>query len=486
MISEKDKRELALAFRKSKRSLVNFRHILLSNDADIEVSPAPFHAKWSEILLKGDENFAIQAFRESAKTQYIIRAFPLHALTFPRTETDYIVLIKKNQKLARNKLKEIEREFLSNKAISSNLKKIYEESGDIFAVDVEDADGNLINVRIEAYGKGASVRGLAFLDRRPKIVIIDDPQDVEDAQSETVQETDWNWFLSDVMFLGKNSRIFMIGNNLGERCIIERIFAQPRELKFQTIRIQCIDEKTGDSSWPDSYTKEDMDAEKDAFRRLGKLDIWFREKMCVAISDELRTFRREDFKTYGPQRNAERIAADCNVYIRTDLAISEKKSADFSVIVIVGINQDNFWFVLDIIYGHFDPTTFIDLLFKAVVQWKPMNVGFPKVAYEAALEHFVIKEMPKRNVFFSVVTQKQEIQKELRIMALQPRFKAHTIFTPNDVPWLTELENELLFFPKSLRDDIIDALGSVEQETQAPFGRQQTSNLPRRGKMDAC
>ena len=43
---------------------------------------------------------------------------------------------------------------------------------------------------------------------------------------ETVTESDWEWFLTDIIFLGRNSRIFMIGNNLGDRCIVETIGPQ--------------------------------------------------------------------------------------------------------------------------------------------------------------------------------------------------------------------------------------------------------------------
>lgn len=43
--------------------------------------------------------------------------------------------------------------------------------------------------------------------------------------SDSVLEKDYNWFLSDIVFLGKKSRIFMIGNNLGESCLIERVIA---------------------------------------------------------------------------------------------------------------------------------------------------------------------------------------------------------------------------------------------------------------------
>ena len=484
VLTEQDKRDLAGVFKKGRRSLVNYRHLLLVNDPDLEVGSAPFQHEWSNILLNDDQNFAIQAFRESAKSQYVLRTFCLHALTFPVPQRDYMVIIKKNTKLARSKLREIENEYLSNNVISGNLIKVNEQSGEVFDLDVYDQDGKVVNLRIECYGKGASIRGLAHKDRRPKIVILDDPQDLEEALSETVQENDWTWFLSDVMFLGKNTRIFIIGNNLGEKCVIERIFANKDELRFKTMKIRVMTDD-GKSAWPAAQTIEDIEQEKESFRKLGKLDVWYREKMCEAISDETRTFRREDFKYYGPLRKGEDFAKRCNVFIRTDLAISENRRADHCSIIVVGIDEENNWFLLDVVDGQFDPTTFINLVFETVVRWrtaggKPvMNVGFPKVAYEAALKHFVEKDMPKRNVFFNVIEQVQEIQKELRIKALQPRYRAHTVYHPDSAPWLTDFEAQLLMFPKGLRDDMIDAMASVEQESQAPVSSMSSKNLPR-------
>ena len=243
-------RDLIDSINLAKQDLINFRCIILAVGEN-EVAPADYHYQWSDVLLNGNKNTAIEGFRESAKSQYVLRAFPLYALTFPSIKRDYIVIIKKNATLASNKLKEIEDEFLANPICMANCVKIREQSGDVFSVDVKDEKGKVVNVRIEAYGKGASIRGLTSQDRRPKIAIIDDPQDLEDAQSESVQETDWNWFLSDVKFLGQYTRIFIIGNNLGEKCIIERIFANAEALQFDTHRMPTIiDDK---STWPSKY-----------------------------------------------------------------------------------------------------------------------------------------------------------------------------------------------------------------------------------------
>ena len=439
---------------KAMMNLVAFRYCLLSTDPS-EVMPAEYHYEWSDTLLNGKRNTAIEGFRESAKTQYVLRSFLLYCLTFPSKERDYIVLIKNNATLAGAKLREIEREYNSNPILSANKIKIHEESAGVFAIDVTDVHGQTICVRIEAYGKGASIRGLANIDRRPKVVIIDDPQDVEDAQSETVTENDWNWFLSDVMFLGQNTRLFLIGNNLGERCIIERVMANAKELNFDCHKVPII--ANGVSSWPAKYTIESIEKSKEDFRILGKLDIWFREKMCEAISDETRTFRREDFRYYSPTLINE-LAKKCNIFICVDLAISEKLSADFTAIPVIGINSENHWFILDCVYGRFDPSQTIDHIFNLVKRWKPKMVGIEKVAYQRALIHFIAKEMPVRDTFFAIKELEAEKQKEMRIKGIQPRFRAKTVWFPEHAQWLTEMESELLMFPKGLHDDLIDAL----------------------------
>lgn len=186
------------------KSLVAFREEFIPSDDDVK--PAKFHEEWSEILLNGKENFAVEAFRESAKTQIVIRANLLHALTYPQENRSYLVVICATQRTASKKLLEVSREFLSNPAMNGLMREVRENSGLAFEVTYHDAP----TVRIEAYGKGAAVRGLSWGAKRPDLVIIDDPQDQEDATSETVTASDWDWFLSDVYFLGQASRIFII------------------------------------------------------------------------------------------------------------------------------------------------------------------------------------------------------------------------------------------------------------------------------------
>src|SRR5574343_634846 len=108
-----EEEELTGAFRKARQSLVDFRNIVLVNGAK-EVAPAPFHYEWSDILLDGRGHFAVEGFRESAKDQYVNRAFPLYCLIFPDPSRSYIVILRNNDTQATKAIESIRNEALSN------------------------------------------------------------------------------------------------------------------------------------------------------------------------------------------------------------------------------------------------------------------------------------------------------------------------------------------------------------------------------------
>ena len=449
------------------KSLVAFRKEFIPSDDDVK--PAKFHEEWSNILLNGKENFAVEAFRESAKTQIVIRANLLHALTYPQESRSYLVVICATQRTASKMLLGVSREFLNNPAMNGLMREVRENSGLAFEV----AYHNAPTVRIEAYGKGAAVRGLSWGAKRPDLVIIDDPQDQEDASSETVTAGDWDCFLSDVYFLGQASRIFIIGNNLGERCIMECIMRNNTRLKFTVNKIPIIDEN-GKSAWPEKWPLQAIEKEREEFAVLGKTDLWYMNKMCECISPLSQKFKREYFKYYDRVPDLHGM----NVYTAVDLAVSQKVNADYSAIVTVGVNSAGHWFVLDVEYGRYDPSTTMDAIFSAVQKWRPLAVGIEMVAYQSALQHFLEKEMPQRGIFFRITPLKAEKKKELRIDAIQPRFSIGSVWFKSQAVWLPEIESELLAYPHGARDDVIDALAYMEQMVATP------RNYTREGRLN--
>lgn len=454
-----------------KSNLVNFRSVVLANDSETELKSPEFHYELSDLLLKEKSNVAVEMFRESGKSSYALRTFPLYCLAYPDRKRDFIVIIKGNQTLASNKLKELVEEYNNNPLIRHNLVSIKEQNSQVFSVDVKNEKGEVINIRIEAYGKGASIRGLSNQDRRPKIIILDDIQDHEDARSETVTETDWNWFLSDIIFLGKTARVFLIGNNLGERCVIERTINNAEELKFKPIKIPVMVD--GVPTWEEKQNLKEIEEERASYAAMGKLDIWYAEKMCQALAEESRIFKEEDYRYYSPERKEDLIGR-CNLYACLDPASSTNPAACYRAITIVGVDSENYWFILDVLYGRWDSAETIEKIFNCVIKYGLRTFHIEKGWYVQVIEPFLNQEMQKRNVFFNVVPLEHAKQgsKLERIKILQPRFKAHTVYFPDKADWLPELKSELAGVTKdeikSEYIDCVDALAMTEQVALPP------------------
>ena len=443
---------------KMKNCLVDFRYVALGNDEQNELKSAYFHYDLSDLLLKEKSNVALEMFRESGKSSYALRTFPLHALAYPSSERDFIVIIKQNQRTASNKLKELIAEYKSNPLIRHNLVTIKEESQNCFSVDVKDENGEIINVRIEAYGKGSAIRGLSNQDRRPKIIILDDIQDKEDARSEVTVEVDWDWFLSDILFLGKNARLFLIGNNLGERCVIERVINNAGNLGFKALRVPVMID--GKPTWPEKQSVEEIEKEKADFAAIGKLDVWYAEKMCQAVAEATRIFLEGDYRYYS-NNSKEDIINRCNIFACLDPASSTRPEACLRAVTITGVDADNYWFLFDCVYGRWDSATQIDVIFDIVRKYNLKNFYIEKGWYQQVVEPFLTKEMQKRNIFFNVIPLEHAKQgsKLERIKLLQPRFKAHTIYFPDQAEWLPEMKAELAGVTKdAIKSEFIDCV----------------------------
>lgn len=483
-VSQKEAEALANKIKRSYGSLVDFRKEMIVDTPKHEYASPQFHYDWSDILLYGAKHFNIQAHRQSAKSSYVIRAFPLYRLMFPSRETRYMCLIKRNQDVAGGKLKEIEREYRSNPYLKQNLVRIVEESAEAFQVVVVDPlTGEDIEVRIEAHGKGPTLRGALWGDLRPQILIVDDIQTKDDMDSEKIMKRDWQWFLDDVLFLSTYGRIFMISNNLGESCVSERIFNTEGHFNFTCVKVPRTSELTenGTPAWPSKETQAQILEEYERYKAAHEESIWIRNCMCECIGDQDKVFFRDQFQYY-PLATLQNIIKDCNVYIRMDTAVKDKDTSDYTAIVVFGINPDNHTFIFDISYGHYSTDKKQDELFRLVTKWRPNNVGIEETNESYQLIKDIRKEMPRRKAFFQLHSLKHcGRRKEVRIeTTLQPRYAAQTMWHPESAPWLRELEHELLMFSRtgrtSLKDDIIDALAYMGQETAVPMRRHNNIN----------
>jgi len=148
------------------------------------------------------------------------------------------------------------------------------------------------------------------------------------------------------------------------------------------------------------------------------------------------------------------------IFMTIDPALSEDPTADYSVIMICAVDAENNLYVVDYFRDHVNPKALIDKIFEKAAEWSPVKIGIETVAFQRVLKFWLEDEMRSRGKFLVIEELKtSDRAKPDRILALQPRFSAKTVYIKG---WMADLEDELIRFryPESnqLHDDLIDAL----------------------------
>ncbi|MCD7878887.1 MAG: phage terminase large subunit [Candidatus Gastranaerophilales bacterium] len=234
-------------------------------------------------------------------------------------------------------------------------------------------------------------------------------------------------------------------------------------------------------TWEEKQSLNEILEERASYAAIGKLNIWYAEKMCQALAEENRIFQEEDYRYYSPYRKEDLISR-CNIFACLDPASSTNKSACYRAITVTGVDADNYWFLLDLKYGRWDSNETINQIFDVVVKYGLRNFYIEKGWYIQVIEPFLTKEMQMRNIFFNVVPLEHAKQgtKLERIKLLQPRFKAHTVYFPDKADWLSEIKSELAGVTKdeikSEYIDCVDAFAMTEQVALPPVNSRQSYN----------
>lgn len=135
----------------------------------------------------------------------------------------------------------------------------------------------------------------------------------------------------------------------------------------------------------------------------------------------------------------------------------ESSNPDYSVVLTTAVHpSDGTVYVASYTRERMNPGQHIDAIFHHYEMYKPVVVKIEAIAYQRTLGYWLRRRQDKTGTKFYV----EEIRslqgsKEDRIRALQPYFSSGQIRIRTG---MSDLERELLSFPKGAHDDLIDAL----------------------------
>jgi len=156
-----------------------------------------------------------------------------------------------------------------------------------------------------------------------------------------------------------------------------------------------------------------------------------------------------------------------NCYLTLDPAISQSKYADESGIVICAIDPADRVFVLHAKGYRLSTKQLVDKVFSLCRKYPVKKIGLETAVFQKIIKFEIYRQMKELNQYLPIeeLTTTWTTSKEERIIRLQPRFENREIFLTND---MKDLEDQIIRFRVSKRDDILDALAHQLQLLKKP------------------
>lgn len=290
---------------------------------------APFHKVLAGKL--EDPNIPLLeviGFRDSAKSTYSTVALILYAAMTGKYK--FIVIINDTSDQVKLTIANIRYELENNFYIRYFFGSV------ILGKTWSDANLLLSNgVRIVGRSRGQNIRGIRHRQYRPDLIVLDDPENLEQTKRKASRDKTTNWFNAEVLPARASfgAKLVVVGNFLHNDGFIARL--EKNEL-FEVLRIPVVDPNTGKPAWEMKYpNKEALDKKR---LEVGAT-AWAREYELKVVAEEDQVIKETDLHYYPNEiltnynEVGRRAVTILNAGVGVDLAISEKQTADFTAFV---------------------------------------------------------------------------------------------------------------------------------------------------------
>ena len=224
--------------------------------------------------------------------------------------------------------------------------------------------------------------------------------------------------------------------------------------------------------WPEKFSRKELQTR---LREEGWAHF-SAQYMNNPVPEEDAIFKKTWFQYFEP---ADMRGKLLNKFLVIDPALSLAKDADYTAMIIIGVDEYGYVYVLDMVRMKLSPHDIIDKMIQFARSWHISDIGIETVAFQKTLA-YSLREHPefKKRPFHITELKPNERTKEFRIRGLQPLYENRKVYHNKTHANTLYLEDELVRFPRSTHDDLIDALSysldlmyPAKQKTSQRTGR---------------
>ena len=319
----------------------------------------------------------------------------------------------------------------------------------------------------------ASGVGGPLTGRGAHVAIIDDPyKNWQDANSETVRKSVWNWYLTVLRTrLMPGGAIIIVMTRWHGDDIAATLIEQEKTgdgEKWDIISLPGLAEKDdilgrqeGEALWPEWYSKKDLETTRRVMPAY-EFSALYQQNPIPEVGI---FFERAWFKEYT------KVPKNLKIYICHDDAVTPD-GGDFTEVGVFGIDHNDDIYILDWWRGQQSSDKWINVLLNLVKRNKPMELVGESGPIMKAVEPFIKKRMKTTKIYAKLRWLPSVANKSIRASAFRGLASMGKVYIPANKAWVPELINQLVSFPNGAHDDGVDVcslLGRIIDKTITPI-----------------
>jgi predicted phage terminase large subunit-like protein len=431
--------------------------------------------------------------RGFGKTTIVTLAYPAWVICFGLRR--HILIISDSFDQAKEQLTTLKHELTTN-------ERIAEDFGALKGPKWDEAEiVTATQIKVVALGARMKIRGRKHINVRPDLMIVDDIENLKNAQSPTLRDQLDAWFRRDVVRAGwDDTKIFVVGNFLHHDCLLARLVKNP--MFHHRIYRALVEWPTNMDLWDQWKTlvTDVTDALKDEHAREffeknkpkmleGAISAWpeaypVYDLMTMWVSEGDASFQTEMqnnpsdpskrlFKHWGTYNQVYKDGAtwlvpnngraavkltDCTLFAFTDPSLGKTSQSDFSAMIILAKARNRQQFVLEANIKRRSPEEQIRAQLELGTRYKIMRWGIEANFFQALFSSESAKASLAAGVHLPIVAVIQQNNKDMRIQSLQPDLENEYILLAENGQDILKQQLEEYVPGANYHDDGPDAL----------------------------
>ena len=442
-----------------------------------EASQIPkFHEEMWDLCCSDNKFVAIGAPRGHAKSTSITLSYVLAEVLFRNRR--FVLLVSDTEAQAAMFLGQITQELQENNDIielfgikrdpATGEVKFEKDSQTDIIVSFNDGT----KFRIIAKGSEQKLRGMLWDGARPDLIVCDDLENDEIVMNKERREKFKRWVYGALLpCRSQKGVVRIVGTILHMDSFLENLMPSEtdkqtvhEELKtyttrkasqWKTVKYKAHNADFSQILWPERRSADEFRAIRQDYIDRGLSDVYSQEYLNIPIDESNTLFRRSDFIT----RREEDKKKKLHYYVTGDFAISESDRADFTVMIVGGMDEDGILHIVNVIRDRMDGLEIVNTLLTLQKIYDPFAFGIEDMQVSKAIGPFLNRAMIESNVFLNIIPLKpHKTDKITRARSIQARMRAGAVKFDKSADWYQTLEDEMMRFPRDRHDDQVDSM----------------------------